>query len=82
MRNDSYCPEGKTDISTLLFPTGGRTPRGTRQEGGSYLEVTLEAAEELTFEEFERRKEVKPEEEVLRVAKKIINPIYKIRYNG
>jgi hypothetical protein len=50
--------------------------------GGSYLEVTFEDAEELTYEEYVRRKEVKPGEEVLKEAKNIINSTYKAKYNG
>ena len=50
--------------------------------GDLVLEITYEAAEELTMEEFERRKETLPMETVLRDAKEIINPNYKAMHNG
>lgn len=55
---------------------------GKSFEGEPILEITYDAAEELTKDEFERRKETLPAEEVLREAKEIINPIYKTKYNG
>jgi len=39
------------------------------------LEITYDAAEELTKDEFERRKETIPDEKVLREAIMIINPM-------
>jgi len=50
--------------------------------GEPVLEITYEAAEELTKEEFERRKDALPGEKVLREAKKLINPTIKTNHNG
>jgi hypothetical protein len=41
--------------------------------GEPVIEITYEAAEKLTKDEFERRKETLPGEKVLREAKRIIN---------
>ena len=42
----------------------------------TYIQIDFEAAEELTLDEYERRKETLPLDEVIRQAKEIINPIY------
>ena len=49
--------------------------------GDPVLEITYEAAEELTKDEYERREEALPGEKVLREAKKLINPNFKATYN-
>lgn len=65
-----------TQNSISLLPTGGVYYPGYKaRKGGGSFKVTYEAAEELTYEEYGRRKEVKPAEEVLIEAKKIINQI-------
>jgi hypothetical protein len=61
---------------------GAYTPGYKTRQGGGSFKVTYEAAEELTYEENGRRKDVKLEEEVLREAKKLINPFPKTIYNG
>ena len=50
--------------------------------GEPVLEITYDAAEELTKVEFERRKETMPVEEVLREAMQIINPTVTYQEGG
>jgi hypothetical protein len=57
----------------LMFAFRG-IPGNTPITRETYLEVTYNAAEELTKDEFERRKVTLPVDEVLRKAKEIINP--------
>lgn len=61
---------------------GWHTPGDKAKRGRWYIGVSLEVKEELTMEEYERRKEVKPEEKVLREATKLINPALKANHNG
>jgi hypothetical protein len=49
---------------------------GSSFVGDPVLEITYNAAEELTKDEFEKRKETMPVEEVLKKAKEIINPFF------
>lgn len=55
---------------------------GSTFVGEPVLEIEYEAAEELTKDEFERRKEILPAQEVLREAKSIINSTHNIKSNG
>ena len=48
----------------------------------SFIHIAYEVAEEISFREFKRRAVTQPEDEVLRQAKEVINPIYKTEYNG
>jgi hypothetical protein len=48
----------------------------------SFLHLAYDRAEEISWREFKRRALTQPEDEVLRQAKEIINPIYKTEYNG
>ena len=90
----NHCPVVVNDLSKrLLLP-----PRQTRYfdvgfqvmyyqtcrtiEGEPVLEITYEAAEELTKDEFERRKGTLPVEEVQREAREVINSAHKTEYNG
>ena len=54
-------------------------PKYKPESTKTYIHIVFEAAEELTKEEFERRKEALSGEEVLRKAKEIINPVYKTK---
>jgi hypothetical protein len=48
----------------------------------SLIHIAYEGAEEISFGKFKSRAITQPEDEFLRVAKEIINPIYKVKYNG
>jgi hypothetical protein len=61
----------------LVFAFRG-IPGNTPITRVTYLQVTYEAVEELTKDEFQRRKETLHVDEVLREAEKIINPYYAI----
>jgi hypothetical protein len=88
------CPITITDNSTRwLMPrkknryldlalTSWRIPRNMPITWETYLQLTYEGAEELILDEFERRKEILPMDEVLREAKDIINPTYKCCNDG
>ena len=47
----------------------------------SFIHLNYECAETISFREFKRRAINQPEDEVLRKAKQIINPIGDIHYN-
>ena len=48
----------------------------------SFIHLAYEGAEKISFREFKSRAITQPEDEVLREAKEIINPIYKTKING
>lgn len=90
----NHCIVTVHDLSKRLF-TRPNSPRyfdivfivmyyqiGKTFVGEPVIEITYDAAEELTKDEYERRKEIQPAEEVLREAKNIINSTYKTKYNG
>jgi hypothetical protein len=82
----NHCPVIVNDLSkryfahlrqTRYFDVGFQVMYyqiGSTFAGEPVLEITYDAAEELTKEEFEKRKEIQPSEKVLRKAQDIINP--------
>ena len=46
----------------------------------SFIHLAFEVAEEISYRELKRRAITQPEDELLRQAKEIINPIYRIKH--